>query len=116
MIKLHYADDGKHFWLNEKCIEMIDVEGKFTAIITADKTCCVTETPEKILALMGKTTQLAPAKNNITKWMENVDSVSLESFVKDLTCLTCPANNRCCEYGLTECSDALKRWALEASE
>lgn len=118
MIKLHGAADGEELWLNEKYIQDIIPGDKFTDITILPNvvTYHVTETPEEILALMGETTKPAPVKNNITKWLENVDSVFLESFVSDLTCLTCPVNDRCCEYGLTECAEALKRWALEISE
>lgn len=119
MIKLHDAEENFDIWVNENHIVTMETgtnENETDLFFKNGIGVTVTETPEEILALMGETTQPAPAKNNITKWIESVEDGELEGILRDNTCPICPANDRCCQYGLTECSQTIKRWALEVSE
>jgi len=119
MIKLHADERIFDIWINEKQIVSMEYAASKngTQLFLQNGTILeVTETPEEILALMGETAQLAPAKNNITKWIENIDEDVLENTVRDNMCSVCSANDRCCQYGLTGCAETIKRWALEASE
>ena len=120
MIRLHDADDGHEIWLNEIYIDEITADEKVTIVsMLARECCCVTETPEQILGKMGETTQPAPAKNNLTKWIIGMSDEALENVIsagtQRHTCLACPAKDLCEEMD-GSCAGAFRRWAMEASE